>query len=48
MMDFSDSIWKDCPDTGRSTGAYTILYQCGKIDHVTHVPGKVSQSIAES
>ena len=22
LMDFSDSIWQDCPDTGRSTGAY--------------------------
>ena len=21
LMDFSDSIWQDCPDTGRSTGA---------------------------
>ena len=22
---FSDSIWKDCPDTGRITGAYIIF-----------------------
>ena len=22
FMDFSDSSWQDCPDTGRSTGAY--------------------------
>ena len=21
LMDFSDSSWQDCPDTGRSTGA---------------------------
>ena len=26
LMDFSDSSWKDCPDTGRSTGAYIIFY----------------------
>ena len=28
LMDFSDSSWQDCPDTGISTGAYIILYQC--------------------
>ena len=27
LMDFSDSSWQDCPDTGRSTGAYIIYYQ---------------------
>ena len=37
-MGFSDSSWKDCPDTGRSTGAYIIFYQGGTIDHGTHVP----------
>ena len=26
LMDFSDSIWKDFPDTGMSTGAYIIFY----------------------
>ena len=26
---FSEFSWQDCPDTGRSTGAYIILYQCG-------------------
>ena len=26
LMDFSDSIWKYFPDTGRSTGAYIIFY----------------------
>ena len=36
------------PDTGRSTGAYIILYQCGPIDHGTHVPGPFAQSSAES
>ena len=47
-MDFSDSSWKDCSDTGRSTGAYIIFYQGGTIDHGTHVPGPVAQSSAES
>ena len=26
LMGFSDSSWKYCPDTGRSTGAYIIIY----------------------
>ena len=47
-MDFSDSSWQDCPDTGRSTGAYMIFYQGGPIDHVTYVPGPVAQSSSES
>ena len=38
LMDFSDSSWQDCPDTGRCTGAYIILYQFGPIEHGTHVP----------
>ena len=46
-MDFSDSSWQDCPDTGRSTGAYIIFYQGGPIDHGTHVSGPVAQSSAE-
>ena len=28
LMAFYDSSWQDCPDTGRSTGAYIIFYQC--------------------
>ena len=48
LMAFSDSSWHDCPDTGRSTGAYIIFYQVGPIDHGTHVPVPVSQSSAES
>ena len=48
LMDFSDFSWQDYPDTGTSTGAYIIFYQGGPIDHVTHVPGPVSQSSAES
>ena len=47
-MDFSDSSCLDCPDTGRSTGAYNIFFQGGPIDHGTHVPGPVIQSSTES
>ena len=47
-MDFSDYSWQHCPDTGRSTGAYIIFYQCGPINHGTHVPVTVAQSGAES
>ena len=48
LMVFSDSIWQDCPDTGKSTGAYIIFHQGRIIDHGTHVPGPVDQSSAES
>ena len=48
LMNFSNSIWQDFPDTGRSTGAYIIYYQGGTIDHGTHVLGPVAQSSAES
>ena len=48
LMAFSDYIWKDFTDTGRSTGAYIVLYTGGTIDHGTHVPWPVSKSIAES
>ena len=47
-MAFSDSSWQDCPDTGRSTGAYIIFYQGGPIDHGTNVTVPVAQSSAES
>ena len=47
-MDFSDSSWKDCPDTGRNIGSYIIFYQGGPIENGTHVPGPVAQSSAES
>ena len=46
LMDFSYSSWKDFPDTGRSTGAYTIFYQGDPIYNGTHVPGPVAQSSA--
>ena len=48
LIAFYYSSWQDCPDTGRSTGAYIIFYQGGPIDHGKHVPGPVPQSSAES
>ena len=48
FMGFSGSSCQDCPYTGRSTGAYIIFYQGGPIYHVTHVPGPVAKSSAES
>ena len=48
LMDLSDSSWKDCTDTDRSTGEYIVFYQGGPIDHGTHVPGPVDQSSSES
>ena len=48
LMNFSDSSWQDYPDTGRSTVAYIILNQGGPIEDGKHVPGRVSQSSAES
>ena len=45
LMAFYDSSWQVCTDTGRSTGAYIIFYQGGPIEHITHFPGPVDQSI---
>ena len=47
-MAFSDSSSKDCPDTGRNTGAYIIFYQGGPIEYDTHVPGPAAQYSAKS
>ena len=44
LMVLSDSICKYCTDIVRRTGEYIIFYQGGLIDHVTHVPGPISQS----
>ena len=46
-MAFFYSSWKYCPENGRSTGAYIIIYQGGPIDHGTHVQVQFSQSSAE-
>ena len=45
LMVFSDSSWKYFPDTGISTGAYIIFYQCGPIGHGIYVIVPVSWSI---
>ena len=47
-MVFSDSIWKDWLDTGRSTGAYILFYQGVLIYHCAHISGPVSQYSDES
>ena len=43
LMDLYYCSCQDCPDTGRSTGAYIIFYQSWPIYHGTHVPGPVDQ-----
>ena len=47
-MFFYDYIWKDFPDTARSTGEYIIFHQGGPIDHCAHVTGTVDKYSAES
>ena len=47
-MVFSDYIWKDLPNTGRSTGSYIVFYQGVPIDHFKHVSGPVTQHSVES
>ena len=47
-MVLSYSIWKDCPDTGRSTESYNIFYQGETIDNCIHVPGTVAKYSTES
>ena len=42
LIVFSDYIWKDCTETGISTGKYILLYPGGPIDHGTHVPKTVA------
>ena len=44
LMDFSESSWQYCTDTGRSTVVYIIFYQGEPIYHDTHVIVSVSQS----
>ena len=48
LTGFSDYSCKDCTETGRSTGAYIIFDQGGRIDNVTHVPGPVAKASTES
>ena len=48
MFGMHDSSWQDCPDTGRSTGAYIIFSQGGPVDFATFVPVPVAMSSAEA
>jgi hypothetical protein len=43
----TDSSWQDCPDTGRSTGGYYVLFCGGIVDSSSNVPGPVAMSSAE-
>ena len=45
---FSDLIWQDWSDTGRSTVLYIVFFQGGPIDHCTHASGLVANSSSES
>ena len=49
LVAFSDSIWQDCPDTGRNTGSYIIFYRVGQLtmahmfqDQLLNIVQKVS------
>ena len=48
LIAYSDSSWQDCPDTGRSTGAYLIFMQGGVIDAASFMPDPVALSSAEA
>ena len=43
-----DSSWQDCPDTGRSTGAFLNFFQGGVVDFNSFVPTPVAMSSAEA
>ena len=43
-----DSRWQDYLNTGISTGAYIVFYQCEPIYHCTHAPVHFDQSSSES
>ena len=43
-----DSSWQDCPDTGRSTGAFLNFFQGGVVDFNSFLPTPVSMSSAEA
>ena len=45
LMALSVSSWQDCPDTGRSTGAYMIFYQSGPIYHGTFFQGQLLNQV---
>ena len=45
---FSDLIWQDWSDTGRSTVLYIVFFQGGPNYHCTHFSSPISQWSAES
>jgi hypothetical protein len=45
---FADSLWQDCPDTGRSTGGYHIFVQGNIVDSAMTFPVPVALSSAEA
>ena len=48
LFGMHDSSWQDCPDTGRSTGAFVLFSQGGAVDYNTFVPSPVAMSSAEA
>ena len=47
LVVLSNSIWRECKDNGRSTGAYIVFYQGVPIDNFTHIPGPFAKSSAK-
>ena len=45
---FSDSSWKDCVDTGRSSGGYISLPQGGAVDYGSYLLVCVTISSGEA
>ena len=48
IVEFTDSSWNDCKDTGRSTGGHLALIQGGAVDYGSHVPVPVAMSSGEA
>ena len=48
LTGFSDSSWKDCPDTGRSTVGYKLFINGGLVEWSSSVPIPVAMSSAEA
>lgn len=45
---FTDSSWQDCPDTGKSTGAYLIYMFGSLVDAASFIPTPIALSSAEA
>ena len=48
VVTFTDSLWNDCIDTGRSTGANLTMIQGYAVDYGSHLPIPVAMSSGES